>query len=114
VSRSHFDSAYWTTRATFLHKLSRIRSWLYLGITGLWQVKGRQQDFDLVAAQDLRYLDSWSFGLDLKILAATLPAVVGGSEYTCFGVICLSEDNVERSALLSLAIFEEWRREDSF
>jgi exopolysaccharide biosynthesis polyprenyl glycosylphosphotransferase len=48
------------------------------GITGLWQVKGRQQDFDLMAEQDLRYLDSWSMGLDLKILAATLPAVIGG------------------------------------
>jgi exopolysaccharide biosynthesis polyprenyl glycosylphosphotransferase len=49
------------------------------GITGLWQVSGRQQDFDLMAAQDLRYLDSWTFGLDLKILAATLPAVLGGN-----------------------------------
>jgi lipopolysaccharide/colanic/teichoic acid biosynthesis glycosyltransferase len=48
------------------------------GITGLWQVEGRQQDFDLMATKDLRYLDSWSFGLDLKILAATLPAVLGG------------------------------------
>jgi exopolysaccharide biosynthesis polyprenyl glycosylphosphotransferase len=48
------------------------------GITGLWQVNGRQQDFDLMATQDLRYLDSWSFGLDLKILAATLPAVLSG------------------------------------
>lgn len=48
------------------------------GITGLWQVQGRQQDFDLMASKDLRYLDMWSFGLDLKILAATLPAVLGG------------------------------------
>ena len=48
------------------------------GITGLWQVNGRTQDFDLMATQDLRYLDSWTFGLDLKILAATLPAVLGG------------------------------------
>jgi len=48
------------------------------GITGLWQVKGRQQDFDLMATQDLRYLDSWTFSLDLKILAATIPAVLSG------------------------------------
>jgi exopolysaccharide biosynthesis polyprenyl glycosylphosphotransferase len=48
------------------------------GITGLWQVNGRQQDFDFMAAQDLRYLDVWTFGLDLKILAATIPAVLGG------------------------------------
>jgi lipopolysaccharide/colanic/teichoic acid biosynthesis glycosyltransferase len=48
------------------------------GITGYWQVNGRQQDFDFMAAQDLHYLDSWSLGLDLKILAATLPAVLGG------------------------------------
>jgi len=48
------------------------------GMTGLWQVGGRQQDFDLMATQDLRYLDSWTFALDLKILAATIPAVLGG------------------------------------
>ncbi|MCX6625679.1 MAG: sugar transferase, partial [Acidobacteria bacterium] len=46
------------------------------GISGLWQVRGRTQDFDLMATQDLYYVDNWSLGLDLKILARTLPAVL--------------------------------------
>jgi exopolysaccharide biosynthesis polyprenyl glycosylphosphotransferase len=48
------------------------------GLTGLWQVEGRQQDFDWMATQDLRYVDSWSIPTDLKILLATIPAVVRG------------------------------------
>lgn len=49
------------------------------GLTGLWQVEGRQQDFDYMSMQDLRYVDSWSLALDLKILLQTLPAVIRGS-----------------------------------
>jgi len=48
------------------------------GLTGLWQVEGREQDFDKMATQDLRYIDNWSLGFDLKILARTLPAVLKG------------------------------------
>jgi lipopolysaccharide/colanic/teichoic acid biosynthesis glycosyltransferase len=48
------------------------------GLTGLWQVEGRQQDFDWMALQDLRYVDNWSLGVDLKILLATIPAVFRG------------------------------------
>jgi lipopolysaccharide/colanic/teichoic acid biosynthesis glycosyltransferase len=46
------------------------------GLSGLWQVNGRTQDFDLMATQDLQYVDQWSLALDLKILAKTLPAVL--------------------------------------
>jgi lipopolysaccharide/colanic/teichoic acid biosynthesis glycosyltransferase len=46
------------------------------GLSGLWQVRGRTQDFDLMAAQDLYYVDHWSLGLDLKLLLQTFPAVV--------------------------------------
>jgi lipopolysaccharide/colanic/teichoic acid biosynthesis glycosyltransferase len=49
------------------------------GLTGLWQVEGRQQDFDYMAMQDLRYVDGWSLALDLKILVRTFPAVIRGS-----------------------------------
>jgi len=49
------------------------------GLTGLWQVEGRQQDFDLMATQDLRYVDEWNLALDFKILLRTLPAVIRGS-----------------------------------
>jgi len=48
------------------------------GLTGLWQVEGREQDFDSMAAQDLRYIEKCSFAFDLKILFKTLPAVVRG------------------------------------
>jgi lipopolysaccharide/colanic/teichoic acid biosynthesis glycosyltransferase len=50
------------------------------GITGLWQVKGRDQ---LSACQmmeyDLEYVRTASLWLDLKILAMTGPAVVAGA-----------------------------------
>jgi len=47
------------------------------GITGLWQVTDRRQDFDHMARLDLRYVDDWSVWLDLRILAATVPAILG-------------------------------------
>ena len=47
------------------------------GITGLWQVSGRNDvDFQQWMKLDLRYIDNWSLRLDLEILARTLPAVV--------------------------------------
>jgi exopolysaccharide biosynthesis polyprenyl glycosylphosphotransferase len=47
------------------------------GITCLWQVSGRSNaTFDTWIAQDLVYIDNWSFHLDLKILCKTIPAVV--------------------------------------
>jgi exopolysaccharide biosynthesis polyprenyl glycosylphosphotransferase len=49
------------------------------GLTGLWQVEGRQQDFDHMATQDLRYVDGWNLAMDFKILLRTLPAVIRGS-----------------------------------
>jgi exopolysaccharide biosynthesis polyprenyl glycosylphosphotransferase len=49
------------------------------GITGLWQVMGRSElAFDRWVALDLEYIDGWSIGLDLRILAMTLPAVIRG------------------------------------
>jgi exopolysaccharide biosynthesis polyprenyl glycosylphosphotransferase len=46
------------------------------GITCLWQTAGRNRiDFDEWMRLDLRYIDNWSFGLDLKILLKTIPAV---------------------------------------
>ena len=50
------------------------------GMTGLWQVSGRS---DLSWAEsvrlDVRYVDNWSLGLDLSILARTIRAVVAQS-----------------------------------
>lgn len=49
------------------------------GITGLWQVKGRSRvGFDDMVRLDLRYANSWSLWLDLKILLQTPRAVLGG------------------------------------
>lgn len=47
------------------------------GITGLWQVSGRNdiEDFEDVVKLDLEYIDNWSLGLDIKILLKTVGAV---------------------------------------
>lgn len=44
------------------------------GITGLWQISGRNQiqDFDEVVRLDLQYIDQWSLWLDMKILLKTI------------------------------------------
>ncbi len=47
------------------------------GLTGLWQVSGRSNTgFAHWIKLDLEYIDRWSFLLDLKILARTVPAVL--------------------------------------
>jgi exopolysaccharide biosynthesis polyprenyl glycosylphosphotransferase len=47
------------------------------GITGLWQVSGRSElTFDEMVMLDLYYIENWSLGLDLQILARTLPTVL--------------------------------------
>lgn len=49
------------------------------GITGLWQVSGRNDvDFEDWMKLDLRYVDEWSLGLDAWILLKTIPAVLLG------------------------------------
>ena len=50
------------------------------GITGLWQVNGRSDlSWDESVRLDLRYVENWSFVLDLQILWKTLSAVTSGS-----------------------------------
>jgi lipopolysaccharide/colanic/teichoic acid biosynthesis glycosyltransferase len=50
------------------------------GITGLWQVSGRNRlTFDEMVRLDLRYARTWSPWLDLKILLRTPRAVVAGA-----------------------------------
>jgi exopolysaccharide biosynthesis polyprenyl glycosylphosphotransferase len=49
------------------------------GLTCLWQVSGRSElDFDRWMELDLKYIDTWTPYLDLKILLKTVPAVLGG------------------------------------
>lgn len=48
------------------------------GITGLWQVTGRNmiKDFNEWVKLDIQYINNWSFWLDLKILYKTLIVVL--------------------------------------
>ncbi|NOT48751.1 MAG: sugar transferase [Acidobacteria bacterium] len=47
------------------------------GITGLWQVSGRNRlTFEEMVRIDLFYIENWSLWLDLKIILLTLPAVL--------------------------------------
>lgn len=47
------------------------------GITGLWQVSGRQAlDYERRIALDLQYVDTWSLSLDFVILLKTIPVVL--------------------------------------
>lgn len=47
------------------------------GITGLWQVSGRNniKDFEDVVKLDVQYIDNWSLGLDIKIILKTIKVV---------------------------------------
>jgi exopolysaccharide biosynthesis polyprenyl glycosylphosphotransferase len=50
------------------------------GLTGLWQVSGRSDlSWDEAVRLDLRYVENWSFALDLQILWKTASAVTSGS-----------------------------------
>lgn len=51
------------------------------GITGLWQVSGRNDidNFEDVVKLDLEYIDNWSIYLDIKILLKTVGAVFNHS-----------------------------------
>nr|WP_246325824.1 sugar transferase [Actinomycetospora corticicola] len=49
------------------------------GMTGLWQVSGRSDlSWEETVRLDLRYVENWSPGLDLHILARTVTAVLAG------------------------------------
>lgn len=49
------------------------------GLTCLWAVRGRDKlDFETWMKLDLEYIDHWSPALDLKILAQSIPRVLGG------------------------------------
>lgn len=49
------------------------------GITCFWQISGRADiDFSGQVKLDVKYIESWNFMTDLKILAMTVPAVLSG------------------------------------
>lgn len=50
------------------------------GITGLWQVNGRSDlSWEESVRLDLRYVENWSFALDLQILWKTVSVLLRGS-----------------------------------
>ncbi len=51
------------------------------GLTGLWQVSGRNRlSFDEMVKLDLFYIENWSLLLDLKIILRTLPVMLRGDD----------------------------------
>lgn len=73
-------------RPLVLHMMApypEIRKWrcaVRPGITGLWQLRNRENNTSVLhmVRDDLEYIDKWSLSLDLRILIATLPAVLHG------------------------------------
>ena len=50
------------------------------GLTGLWQVNGRSDlSWEESVRLDLRYVENWSFALDLQILWKTISVLLRGS-----------------------------------
>jgi exopolysaccharide biosynthesis polyprenyl glycosylphosphotransferase len=68
------------TRPPTPDEVSNYQKWHYRrmsirpGLTGLWQVSGRNriQIFNEIVKLDLKYIDSWSIWLDIKILFKTV------------------------------------------
>ena len=72
-------------RALATYEAEKIKPWqrrrqsMRPGLTGLWQISGRNNvDFTRWMEMDLEYLDNWSVWLDLKIIAKTIPVVIFG------------------------------------
>ena len=63
------------------YKLSHLRRLdVKPGITGLWQVQGRQDpSFDSYVSLDVTYIENWSIWLDIKIIMRTVGVVLAGT-----------------------------------
>ncbi|NWF57688.1 MAG: sugar transferase [Syntrophaceae bacterium] len=79
------DMSFVGPRPLLLEEVEKLEGWqrrrlsMKPGITGLWQVSGRNQiDFNEWMKLDLEYIDNWSLWLDLKILLKTIPVVLSG------------------------------------
>jgi lipopolysaccharide/colanic/teichoic acid biosynthesis glycosyltransferase len=71
-------------RPFVLYEADKITGWargrldMTPGITGLWQVLGRNDmPFDDMVKLDYLYVTNWSLSWDLKILCQTIPVVLG-------------------------------------
>jgi exopolysaccharide biosynthesis polyprenyl glycosylphosphotransferase len=63
------------------HHLTRL--FVLPGVTGPWQVSGRNEirDFEEVVRLEREYIEHWSLFTDLVILARTVPALLGRGAY---------------------------------
>jgi lipopolysaccharide/colanic/teichoic acid biosynthesis glycosyltransferase len=74
------------TRPPLSEEVDRYKGWqrrrlsMKPGITGLWQVSGRNEisDFNEWVELDLKYIDNWSLSLDLNIFLRTIFIVLTG------------------------------------
>ena len=67
------------TSETNLYELHhRARLAIKPGITGMWQVSGRSDitDFEEVVRLDTKYIQEWTYGLDIRILLRTVAVVL--------------------------------------
>jgi exopolysaccharide biosynthesis polyprenyl glycosylphosphotransferase len=63
--------------ARFVHEWGQRRLDLRPGMTGLWQVLGRDEiAFEEMVRLDYRYVTSWSLFADFKLIARTVPLVL--------------------------------------
>lgn len=71
--------AYMPRELPKMNGLSRVVAQCPPGITGLWQVSGRNDlDFDTRVHLDVHYVQDWTLWLDFYILLRTLPVVLTG------------------------------------
>jgi lipopolysaccharide/colanic/teichoic acid biosynthesis glycosyltransferase len=74
------------TRPPTIDEVEQYQDWHYKrisakpGITGLWQISGRNEitDFDKIVELDTIYLENWRFLDDIKILLKTIWVVLKG------------------------------------
>jgi exopolysaccharide biosynthesis polyprenyl glycosylphosphotransferase len=68
----------WVDEATRCRGWTKKRLDITPGITGLWQVTGRNDvPFDEMVKLDYMYVTGWTLSWDIKLLLETIPAVLG-------------------------------------
>jgi Undecaprenyl-phosphate galactose phosphotransferase WbaP len=71
--------AYMPSELPQMDRLARVVLQVPPGVTGLWQVSGRNDvSFQERVALDVHYVHNWSLALDIYLLARTVPTVLSG------------------------------------
>lgn len=84
----HGDMSLVGPRPPLPYEVERYTTWhrrrldVLPGITGLWQVSGRNRlTFEEMVDLDVRYIEEWSLGKDLEIVWKTIPALLTDRGY---------------------------------